>query len=82
MAELNIAKAMEEQAKGANEKAETESDGETVIDSGIVASGSKVVEVQDSTGELKRTGASESVAKSEISTEDEWEKVSEDEKSK
>jgi len=83
VAELNIARALEEQKKRENaDKADTESDGETIIDSGIVGSGSNVVEAQDRSGELKRTGASASMAKSEISTEDEWERVSEDEKSK
>ncbi len=63
---------------GAGEDTETEA--ETVIDAGDV-SGSKEVEVVERKGQLKDRGSSGG-SKSEISTEDDWERVSENEKDK
>lgn len=57
----------------------SDTEAETVIES--TGPGSKVVEVLDNPGEI-RPRAKPFGSKSEISTEDEWEKVSEDEKSK
>lgn len=85
VAELNIAQAVEDEKKrlqeesGAGDGSETEA--ETVIDSGGPASGSKEVELIERKGELKDRGVSGG-SKSENSTEDEWERVSENEKDK
>jgi hypothetical protein len=87
VAELNAAQAVEDEKRrlldetGPGEDTETEA--ETVIDTGDVGSGpgSKEVEVMARTGELKDRGKSGG-SKSEISTEDEWERVSENEKDK
>ena len=84
VAEVTAFQALEEEKKkrldeiGPVEDSETEA--ETVIDTGDAGSGSKEVEVAERRGELKDRGASGS--KSEISTEDEWERVSENEKDK
>jgi hypothetical protein len=87
VAELNAAQAAEDEKKrlldetGPGEDTETEA--ETVIDAGDAGtgSGSKEVEVVARAGELKDRGKSGG-SKSEISTEDEWERVSENEKDK
>ncbi len=84
MAELQIAQAAEDAKKstGLGETAQgdgSDTEAETVIES--TGPGSKVVEVVDNPGEMKPRG-SPFGSKSEISTEDEWEKVSEDEKTK
>jgi ER protein Pkr1 len=82
--ELTAAQLAEEAKKSANlgevrpgEDSDTEA--ETIIQTG--GTGSKEVEVVDNPGELKPRG-SPFGSKSELSTEDEWEKVSEDEKNK
>jgi hypothetical protein len=87
VAELNAAQAAEDEKKrlldetGPGEDTETEA--ETVIGAGDAGSGSgsKEVEVIARAGELKDRGKSGG-SKSEISTEDEWERVSENEKDK
>lgn len=85
MAELKAAQIEEDEKKrrldesGAGEDTETEA--ETVIDTGGTTSGSREVEVVDPKGELKDRG-SFGANKSENSTEDEWERVSENEKDK
>ena len=63
---------------------DTETEAETIIDSGIEGpgSGSKEVEILEKSGQLRDRRTSEPGNKSEISTEDEWEKVSENEKDK
>jgi hypothetical protein len=83
--ELNIARAEEEKKKRLEETAagdDTETEAGTVIDAGKggAGSGSKEVEVVARTGQLK--DRADSGSKSEISTEDEWERVSENEKDK
>lgn len=60
---------------------DSETEAETVIDTGDVGAGSKEVEVLDRRGELKDR-ASLGGSRSELSTEDEWERVSENEKDK
>ncbi|TVY20263.1 V-type ATPase assembly factor PKR1 [Lachnellula arida] len=60
---------------------DSETEAETVIDTGDVGAGSKEVEVLDRKGELKDR-ASLGGSRSELSTEDEWERVSENEKDK
>jgi hypothetical protein len=85
VAELKAAQAVEDEKKRRLEEAgpgeDTETEAETVIDTGDTTSGSKEVEVVERKGELKdRVGFGGS--KSEISTEDEWERVSENEKDK
>ena len=86
MAELRTAQAIEDEKKKQDEAAaaaggdDTETEGETVIETGA-KSGSKEVEIGEKRGELiDRKGRSGS--RSEISTEDEWERVSENEKDK
>ncbi|PSS23030.1 hypothetical protein M430DRAFT_97193 [Amorphotheca resinae ATCC 22711] len=84
--ELNIAKAEEEKKKKRLEETaagdDTETEAETVIETGKGGAGfgSKEVEVVAQTGQLK--DRADSGSKSEISTEDEWERVSENEKDK
>jgi hypothetical protein len=80
--ELKAAQALEDEKKRrAKEEAEdSETEAETVIDTGDVGSGSKEVEVLEKTGELKERFGSKS--ETENSTEDEWERVSENEKDK
>jgi hypothetical protein len=85
VAELKAAQAVEDEKKLRLEESglgdDTETEAETVIDTGEPTSGSKEVEVVERKGELKDRGGS-SGNKSEISTEDEWERVSENEKDK
>jgi Na+-transporting methylmalonyl-CoA/oxaloacetate decarboxylase gamma subunit len=80
--ELNAARALEEEQKKQAEEAgdDTETEAETVIATGSSSSGSKVAEVAQSRAGLKDPG--EWGSKSETSTEDEWERVSEHEKDK
>ena len=81
--ELKASQALEDEKKRQSDETgqgeDTETEAETVIDTGISGSGSKEVEVVERKGELKDRGNSGG-SKSEISTEDEWEKVSENEK--
>jgi hypothetical protein len=85
VAELKAAQVVEDEKKQRLEESgpgdETETEVETVIDTGEPTSGSKEVEVVERKGELKDRGGSGG-NKSEISTEDEWERVSENEKDK
>ena len=85
MAELKAAQAVEDEKRRRLEDTspgdDTETEAETVIDTGEPASGSKEVEVVERKGELKERGGFGG-NKSEISTEDEWERVSENEKDK
>lgn len=89
--ELRVAEALEaerekklgEMGSGDDSETEAETEAETIIDAGDkdVKSGSKEVEVVEQVGELrelKPVGAS----RSEPSTEDEWERVSENENEK
>lgn len=85
VSELKAAQAVEDEKKRRLEESgpgeETETEAETVVDTGDPMLGSKEIEVVGQTGELKdraRSGGN----KSEISTEDEWERVSENEKDK
>ena len=81
--EINIQKALEEERKQLEETArgnDSETEAETVIDTRDPVSGSKEVEALERKGELKDRGRAGS--KSEASTEDEWERVSENEKDK
>jgi hypothetical protein len=85
VAELTAAQAAEEAKKSAGigdlpPGDDSDTEAETVIETTSV-SGSKEVEVVDKHGELKPRGSPYG-SKSEISTEDEWEKVSENEKDK
>jgi hypothetical protein len=83
VAELNASQELEDAKKKAVEDRhsgdETDTEAETVIGTGT--SGSKEVEVLETRGELKARGSPYG-SKSEHSTEDEWEKVSENEKDK
>jgi hypothetical protein len=88
VAELAAAGAAEEAKKGEvmrdlrpGDGSETEGEREVEMLPDTKASGSKEVEVVDNVGELKPRG-SPFGSKSELSTEDEWEKVSEDDKDK
>jgi hypothetical protein len=85
VAELKAAQAVEDEKKRRLEECgpgdDTETEAETVIDTGEPMPGSKEVEVAERKGELKDRGGSGG-NKSEISTEDEWERVSESEKDK
>jgi hypothetical protein len=85
VAELTAAQAVEDAKKSAGigdlrPGDDSDTEAETVIET-RGASGSKEAEVVDNPGELKPRG-SPFGSKSEISTEDEWEKVSENEKDK
>jgi hypothetical protein len=91
--ELNAAKAREEaekaQAEQRREKRPTrqasddsETEVETIISGGQPKTGSKEVEPVEQTGDLKLRAQPLADAKSTASTEDEWEKVSENEKEK
>jgi len=62
-------------------KEDSETEAETVIDTDDISAGSIEVEVGERKGALKDRGRSGGT-KSEISTEDEWERVSENEKDK
>jgi hypothetical protein len=83
--ELRIAEAAEAEKKkrrddlGSGDDSETEA--ETVIETADTKSGSKEVEVVEPVGDLKPRFASHG-SRSELSTEDEWERVSENEKDK
>lgn len=85
VAELKAAQAVEDEKKRRLDESglgdDTETEAETVIDTGEPISGSKEIEVIEQRGELKDRGGSGG-SKSEISTEDEWERVSENEKDK
>ena len=87
VAELNAAQAAEDEKKRLLDETgpgqDTETEAETVIDAGDAGSRSrsKEVEVVARAGELKDRGKLGG-SKSEISTEDEWERVSENEKDK
>ncbi|KUJ24093.1 Pkr1-domain-containing protein [Mollisia scopiformis] len=85
VAELNAAQAREDEKKRRMEETaagdDTETEAETVIDTGDAGFSSKEVEPLERKGELKDRGHSTGT-KSEISTEDEWERVSENEKDK
>jgi len=84
--ELAAAQALEDE-KTKREAEETgvaddnDTEAETIIDTGGKSSGSKEVEVVERTGHLKDRGWGGG-SRSEISTEDEWERVSENEKDK
>jgi hypothetical protein len=85
VAELIAAQAVEEAKKSAGigdlrPGDDSDTEAETVIETTGV-SGSKEVDVVDNPGDLKPRGSPYG-SKSEISTEDEWEKVSENEKDK
>ncbi|KAJ8132601.1 hypothetical protein O1611_g1022 [Lasiodiplodia mahajangana] len=87
--ELNAAKAREEAEKtraeqrSARQTDDSETEVETIVSRSNPKSGSKEIEPTEQTGELKhRVGEPVSEAKSAASTEDEWEKVSENEKDK
>ena len=85
MVELKAAQALEEEKKRRMEEMaeDSETEAETVIESGDRESGSKEVEVLEQMGELKNRGGVEgSKSEAEASTEDEWERVSENEKDK
>jgi hypothetical protein len=77
--ELKAAQVEEEKKRRTAEtEDDTETEAETIIQPINSVSGTKTVEIVDAKGELKdRSGI-----KSETSTEDEWEKVSENEKDK
>lgn len=83
MWELKVAQALEEEKKRRMEEdaEDSETEAETVIDTGDPGSGSKEVEVVEKKGELKDRGPG-SKSETEASTEDEWERVSENEKDK
>lgn len=87
VAELQTAQVAEDAKKSATSDLRpgdgSDTEAETVINPipETKSSGSKEVEVVDNPGELKPRG-SPFGSKSELSTEDEWEKVSEDDKDK
>merc|ERR1711977_708041 len=85
VSELRTAQAAEDEKKRAFDEAkhtdDTDTDAETVIGTGNIHSGSKEVEIFEENGELKDRGSTKG-SKSETSTEDEWERVSENEKDK
>jgi hypothetical protein len=82
--ELKVAEQLEEEKKKRAQEAgsgdDTETEVETVIDTKAVVSGSKEVEILPQEGEIKDRRSLG--AKSETSTEDEWERVSENENEK
>lgn len=82
--ELKVAEQLEEEKKKRAQEAgsgdDTETEVETVIGTTGAVSGSKEVEVLPPKGEIKDRRSLG--AKSETSTEDEWERVSENEKDK
>ncbi|CAG8950485.1 hypothetical protein HYFRA_00006982 [Hymenoscyphus fraxineus] len=85
VAELRAAEAEEAEKKRRLEEIgsgdDSSTDAETVIESENTKSGSKEVEPVAKVGELKARGSAAG-SKSEHSTEDEWERVSENEKDK
>lgn len=86
VSELKAAQALEEEKKRRMEEdaEDSETEAETVIDTGDPGPASKEVEVVEKMGELKDRGdrGSGSKSETEASTEDEWERVSETEKDK
>lgn len=87
--ELNAAKAREEAEKARAEQRSTrqgtddsETEVETVVSESKPKTGSKAVEPVAQTGDLKLRVEQSFESKSAASTEDEWEKVSENEKDK
>lgn len=85
VSELRAAQAAEDVKKrnldDAKHTEDTDTDTETVIDAGNTGSGSKEIEIIEKAGELKDRGSTKG-SRSETSTEDEWERVSENEKDK
>ncbi|CZT48042.1 related to PKR1 protein [Rhynchosporium secalis] len=84
VSELKAVQASEDKKKSLEEAqhaGDIDTDAETVIDTSNAGSGSKAVEVIKKTGELKDRGSTKG-NKSETSTEDEWERVSETDKDK
>ncbi|KAI8635154.1 ER protein Pkr1-domain-containing protein [Xylariaceae sp. FL1651] len=73
-------RAVDRPARQATDDSETEV--ETTISEGKPKSGSKEVEPMEQAGELKLRTERSADTKSAVSTEDEWEKVSENEKDK
>jgi hypothetical protein len=87
--ELNAAKAREEAENARADQRpvrqpteDSETEVETIISTGEPITGSKAVEPMEQAGDLKLRAQGSSDAKSTVSTEDEWEKVSENEKDK
>lgn len=86
--ELNAAQALEEEKKRRMEEDEvdSETEAETVIDAGGSAggprTGSREVEVVEKTGEVRDRKGGEGSRSEAEGTEDEWERVSENEKDK
>lgn len=78
-----MAQALEDEEKRRQQEQDddSETEAETVIDTGDTGPGSKEVEIIEQKGELKDRGTPGGT-KSETSTEDEWERVSENEKDK
>ncbi|KAI1397405.1 Pkr1-domain-containing protein [Hypoxylon fuscum] len=90
-AELKIAQAKEAREKARSEQravAKNSDDSETEVESiqvvakGKPTPGSREVEIVEQVGDLKLRAEPSSGTKSSVSTEDEWEKVSENEKEK
>ncbi|KAL7629275.1 SMK killer toxin resistance protein [Parahypoxylon ruwenzoriense] len=89
-AELKVAQAKEAREKARSEQRATapatddssETEVETIVTQGKPASGSREVEVAEQAGDLKLRPERSSGMKSSASTEDEWEKVSENENEK
>ncbi|KAG0650775.1 hypothetical protein D0Z07_2356 [Hyphodiscus hymeniophilus] len=82
VSELKIAQALEEEKKRRTEEMAEDSgtEAETVIDT--AEKGSREIEVLEPAGELRDRGGEGSRSEAEASTEDEWERVSENEKDK
>jgi hypothetical protein len=88
-AELKLAQAEEKEKARAQQRAarqttdDSDTEVETVVSRGRPITGSKEVEVMERVGDLKlRPDGASSGTKSSVSTEDEWEKVSENENEK
>lgn len=88
-AELRVAQAKEEREKAraqqrASQQATEDSDTEveTLISKDVPELGSKEIEAIEQVGDLKQRGSPSLGTKSSVSTEDEWEKVSENENEK
>lgn len=88
-AELRVAQAKEEKDKArtqqrASQQVSEDSDTEveTIVSKGRPKLGSKEVEAIEEVGDLKKRGTPSLGTKSSVSTEDEWEKVSENENEK
>jgi hypothetical protein len=73
---------LREEAEARGESSESDTDAQTVV--GVKGGGSASVEVREEVGGLVQRDLGESPlrSKSDVSTEDEWEKVSENEKDK